>query len=79
MKTYYANGRIHVVEKDVNYLLHIIIFVGLLSMFIFGIWNFAHAPQAPKASIYIEGTFYQTRDSQGRIIYANQEYEVRIK
>jgi hypothetical protein len=79
MKTYYANGRIHVVEKDVNYLLHIIIFVGILSMFIFGIWDFAHAPKQPKASITINDTLFQGYDKEGNIIYENNNYWCVVK
>jgi hypothetical protein len=67
------------IQKQVNWLLHIIIFIGIIAMFIFGIWNFAHAPKQPKATIYVEGTFYQTRDKNGNIIYANKDYEVRVK
>jgi hypothetical protein len=67
------------IQKQVNWLLHIIIFIGLLVFGIFGFWNFAHAPAQPKASIYVEGTFYQTIDKNGNIIYANKDYEVRVK
>lgn len=66
-------------QRQVNYLLHIIIFICFVLMFVFGIYNFAHAPQAPKASIYVCDYFYQTTDKQGNIVYENKEYRVGIK
>lgn len=80
MKAYYNRGRLTLVERQrINWLMHVIIFIGLISMFILGLWKMANAPSAPKASITICDTFYQTRDKQGNVIYENKDYFVGVK
>jgi hypothetical protein len=66
-------------QREVNHLLNVIIFIGIIALFIFGIWNFAHAPAQPKASITINDTLYQSYDRDGSIVYANNNYICRVK
>jgi hypothetical protein len=79
MKTFYHNGRIHVIQEEVNYLLNILITLGLVIMLVFGLWDFAHAPQSPKASITINDTLFQGYDKEGHIIYQNENYWCGVK
>jgi hypothetical protein len=80
MRAYYNRGKLTLIERQrITWAVRLCVIIPCVLMFIFGLWDFAHAPQQPKASITINETLYQSYDRDGHIIYENNNYWCGVK